>query len=121
MCIPVFLAILLIALCFQLNAREGFDVESNKLESNERIIAEGFTPLWASEDKKDYSGNDIAGSPFTNISLGDCKKKCIGDATCKGIVTDFTGDGPGSNCWMKSVWGEATDNDSRFAYKLSRR
>jgi hypothetical protein len=103
MYIPVFLAILLIALWFQLN------------------VSEGFTPLWASEDKKDYGGNDIANSPLTNISLGDCKKKCIGDATCKGIVTDFSGDGPGGNCWMKNAWGSSTDNDSRFTYKLTRR
>jgi hypothetical protein len=98
MCIPVFLAILLIALWFQLNV-------------------EGFTPLWASEDKKDYSGNDI--TSLTNISLGDCKKKCISDSTCKGIVTDFTGDGPG-NCWMKNEWGDSTDNDARVTYKLTR-
>ena len=102
MCIPLFLAFLLIALWIQLT------------------MTEGFTPLLASETKKDYSGNDIS-SPLTNISLGDCKKKCIGDATCKGIVTDFTGDGPGGNCWMKSAWGESTDNDSRFTYKLTRR
>jgi hypothetical protein len=98
--VPVFLAILLIALWFQLKV-------------------EGFTPLWATEDKKDYSGNDI-GSSLTNISLGDCKKKCISDNTCKGIVTDFTGDGPGANCWMKNAWGDSTDNDSRFTYKLTR-
>lgn len=103
MCIPLFLAFLLIALWFQLT------------------MTEGFTPLWASEDKKDYGGNDMVNSPHTNISLGDCKKKCIRDATCKGIVTDFTGDGPGANCWMKSAWGEGTVNDSRFTYKLTRR
>ena len=103
MCILLFLAFLLIALWFQLT------------------MTEGFTPLWASEDKKDYGGNDMGDSPYKNISLGDCKKKCIGDATCKGIVTDFTGDGPGPNCWMKKEWGTATDNDSRFTYKLTRR
>jgi len=102
MCILLFLAFLLIALWFQLTT-------------------EGFTPLWASEDKKDYSGNDMGDSPYKNISLGDCKKKCIGDATCKGIVTDFTGDGPGPNCWMKKEWGTATNNESRFTYKLTRR
>lgn len=101
MYLPVFLVILLIALWFQLN------------------VSEGFTPLWSSEDKKDYSGNDI-GSMLSGKSLDDCKKGCIKDSTCKGIVTDFTGDGPG-NCWMKSAWGDSTDNDSRFTYKLTRR
>jgi hypothetical protein len=99
MCIPVFLAILLIALWFQLN------------------VSEGFTPLWASEDKKDYSGNDL--STLTGKSLDDCKKQCIGNKDCKGIVTDFTG-GTG-NCWLKSAWGESTANDSRYTYKLTRR
>jgi len=95
-----YLAVLLIALWFQLTT-------------------EGFTPLWASESKKDYEGNDI-GSSITNTSLHDCKKKCFGDGSCKGIVMDVSGDGPGT-CWMKSGWGTATDNDSRYTYKLTRR
>lgn len=99
--IPVFLAILLIVLWFQLN------------------VSEGFTPRWASEVKKDYSGNDI-GSMLSGKTLDECKKECIQDQTCKGIVTDFSGDGPG-DCWMKSSWGDSTDNDSRFTYKLSHR
>jgi hypothetical protein len=101
MYVQLFLAVLLIALWFQLKV-------------------EGFTPLWTSEDKKDYSGNDIGSTSLTGISLNDCKKKCIGDDTCKGIVTDFTGDGPGT-CWMKNNWSTAADNDSRFTYKLARR
>ncbi len=96
-----FLVVLLLALWYQLT------------------MTEGFTPLWASENKKDYSGNDI-GSMLTGKTLGECKKNCITDASCNGIVTDFTGDGTG-NCWMKSAWGESTDNDSRFTYKLTRR
>jgi hypothetical protein len=101
MYVKLFLAVLLIALWFQLNG------------------VEGFAPLWTSETKKDYNGNDI-GTSLTGISLNDCKKKCLGDSTCKGIVTDFSGDGPGT-CWMKNNWGDATDNESRFTYKLTRR
>ena len=99
MYVQVFLAILLIALWLQLNV-------------------EGFTPAWSSEDKKDYSGQDI-GTSLTNTSLSDCKKKCIDNTSCKGIVTDFSGDGTG-NCWLKSGWGTPSDNDSRYTYKLTR-
>jgi len=81
-----------------------------------QVALEGFTSRWTPENKKDYSGNDIASTP--GISLFDCKKKCIADSTCKGIVTDFT-NGTG-NCWTKNNWGTATDNDSRYTYKLSR-
>ncbi len=99
MYVPLFLCFLFIALWLQLNV-------------------EGFTPLWTSEDKKDYSDHTI-GSSFANLSLADCKKKCIGDTTCKGIVTDYAGDGTGT-CWMKSDWGAAKEDDKRFTYKLTR-
>lgn len=99
MYVPLFLAVLLIALWFQLKV-------------------EGFTPLWASEDKKDYVGNDIDSS-IKNISLVDCKKKCVDNTSCKGIVTDFSGEGTGT-CWMKNNWGSAKDDASRFTYKLTR-
>jgi hypothetical protein len=79
---------------------------------------EGFAPLWASEEKMDYSGNNI--SSLTGISLNNCKKKCMMDSKCKGIVTDYTGDGPG-NCWLKSTLGTGVKEDSKNTYKLTRR
>ena len=99
MYVQLFLAVLLIALWFQL-------------------YVEGFTPLWSSEEKKDYSEHTI-GSSFDNLSLADCKKKCVDNTTCKGIVTDYAGDGSGT-CWMKSDWGTAKEDDKRFTYKLTR-
>ena len=100
--IRVFLLALLLTLWYQLT------------------VSEGFTPLWATEDKMDYSGNDI-GSSLTGVSLNECKKKCITNATCKGIVTDFSGEGTGT-CWMKSLFGETgTSSDSMHTYKLTRR
>jgi hypothetical protein len=81
--------------------------------------SEGFAQLWTDEDKMDYPGNDI-GSELTGISLNDCKKKCISDKTCKGIITDFQGDGPGA-CLLKSVFGTGNSSDTVFTHKLSRR
>ena len=101
MLVSAFLVVLVLLLWYQLN------------------IVEGLTPLWASETKMDYAGNDI-GSSLTGVSVNDCKKKCIGDSTCKGIVTDYEGDGPGT-CWMKSSFGTGAANESRFTYKLTRR
>jgi len=98
MYVQLFLVLLFIALWYQLNV-------------------EGFTPLWTTEDKKDYSEHTI-GTSLTNMSLADCKTKCVGDTTCKGLVTDFT-EGKGS-CWLKSDWGTAKDDDKRFTYKLAR-
>ena len=97
-----FLIFLLLVLWYQLN------------------IVEGLTPppIWGNEETMDYPGNDIANTP--NISLNDCKQKCITDKTCKGIVTDFSGDGPG-NCWTKNAFGTSTAADNRFAYKLPNR
>ena len=83
-----------------------------------QLYKEGFTPMWTSEEKKDYSGNDI-GSSLTGMTLAKCKEKCIGDSTCQGLVTDFSGDGPGS-CWLKNKWGTSSANDARFTYKLNR-
>jgi hypothetical protein len=83
-----------------------------------QIKPEGFSQLWANEDKMDYSGNDI--SSLSGVSFNDCKKKCITNSSCKGIVTDFSGDGPG-NCWLKSAFGTGSSNDTRFTYKLNRR
>ncbi len=100
MILHVFLVLLLVALWMQLKASEG------------------FAQLWTDEDKMDYPGNDI--SSLTGISLNDCKKKCISDKTCKGIVTEFQGDGPGS-CWLKSIFGTGNSSDTLFTHKLSRR
>ena len=97
MYVQLFLVFLFIALWYQLNI-------------------EGFTPLWTTEDKKDYSEHTL--SSLTNMSLADCKKKCVDDTTCKGLVTDFM-DGKGS-CWLKSDWGTAKEDDKRFTYKLAR-
>ena len=81
-------------------------------------VREGLTPLWGNEEKMDYSGNDIGN--FKGVSLNECKKKCVDDKNCHGIVTDFSGDGPGT-CWTKSLFGTSTESDKRFAYKLSSR
>ena len=81
-------------------------------------IVEGFAPLWANEEKMNYSGNDITN--LTGISLNNCKKKCMMDSTCKGIVTDYEGDGLG-NCWLKSTFGTGIKDESNNTYKLTRR
>jgi len=83
-----------------------------------QLKTEGFTQLWANEDKMDYSGNDI--SSLSGTTFNDCKKKCVTDSSCKGIVTDFSGDGPGT-CWLKSAFGTGSPNDARFTHKLTRR
>lgn len=82
-----------------------------------QLTIEGFTPIWKTETGIDYGGNDI--NTLSNISLKDCKQKCIGDTTCKGISTDFNGDGPGT-CWMKSDLTTGTTNASRWVYKIKR-
>lgn len=79
---------------------------------------EGFTPLWGKYETKDYGGNDIQN--FPSIGLNECKQNCIKNKDCKGIVTDYQGDGPG-NCWLKTTMENGTDNDQRWAYKISRR
>ena len=79
---------------------------------------EGFTPLWGKYETKDYGGNDIQN--FPSIGLNECKQNCIKNKDCKGIVTDYQGDGPG-NCWLKTTMENGTDNDQRYAYKISRR
>ena len=98
--IAIFLVFLLLVLWYQLR------------------VVEGLTPLWENQEKMDYSGNDIGN--FKSVSLNECKKKCVSDTSCKGIVTDFSGDGPGS-CWTKNLFGASTESTNRFAYKLSRR
>jgi hypothetical protein len=94
----VFLLLLVLAVWFQLKSSEG------------------FTPLWATEDKVDYAGSDIDTMTGT---LNNCKTKCITNTNCKGIVADFS-DGSGT-CWLKSAFGTSTPNDARFAHKLTRR
>jgi hypothetical protein len=79
---------------------------------------EGFTPLWGNYETKDYGGNDIQN--FSSIGLNECKQNCIKQKDCKGIVTDYQGDGPG-NCWLKNTMENGTDNDQRWSYKISRR
>lgn len=98
MIIPVFLVILIVLLWQQLTI-------------------EGFTPIWTSETGIDYVGNNI--SKLSNISLNDCKLKCIGDTTCKGISTDFSDDGPGT-CWMKTDLTNGTTNSNKWSYKIKR-
>ena len=98
MYVPLFLVFLWIVLWCQLNV-------------------ESFAPLWTSEDKKDYTDHTMGS--FTDLSLADCKKKCVKNTTCKGIVTDYAGDGKGT-CWMKSDWGEVKEDGKRFTYKLTR-
>jgi len=78
---------------------------------------EGFAPLWTNE-KMDYNGNNI--TSLTGVSLNNCKKKCMMDSKCKGIVTDYTGDGPG-NCWLKSTFGTGIKDDTKNTYRLTRR
>lgn len=79
---------------------------------------EGFTPLWGKYETKDYGGNDI--QQFPSIGLNECKRNCIKQKDCKGIVTDYQDDGPG-NCWLKNAMENGTDNDQRWSYKISRR
>ncbi len=78
---------------------------------------EGFTPVWGEYETKDYAGNDIQNYP--SIGLNECKKNCIGNKDCKGIVMD-TQSGNG-NCWLKNDMTTGVDNDQRWAYKISRR
>lgn len=75
---------------------------------------EGFT-IW-NKVAMDYPGNDLENG---NYSLMDCKKKCIANASCKGIVTDYQGDGPG-NCWLKSELIQGASANNRWSYQLSR-
>jgi len=92
----LFLLCLLFLLFLQLNVPEGFKIW-NKVAM-------------------DYPGNDIDNGSYT---LMDCKKKCIENASCKGIVTDYQEDGPG-NCWMKSDLTDGVSASNRWSYQLSR-
>jgi hypothetical protein len=100
MIIPVFLGLLIILLWYQLKL-EGLTVN----------------PVWTSETGTDYGGNDL--STLSDTSLQDCKKQCIGNTSCKGISTDFDGDGPGT-CWLKSDLTTGTPNTGRWVHKLKR-
>ncbi len=60
----------------------------------------------------DYPGNDLING---NYSLMDCKKKCIKNASCKGIVTDGSG-----KCWLKSDLTRGVSATNRWSYLLSR-
>lgn len=79
---------------------------------------EGFTPLWGKYETKDYSGNTI--KTYPSVTLNDCKKNCINHKNCKGIVTNYQDNGRG-NCWLKNKMESGTDNNKRYAYKISRR
>ena len=98
--VPVFLGILIFLLWYQLNL-EGLTV----------------SPVWTTETGMDYSGNDL--NSLSNTSLQDCKKACISNTSCKGILTKFDGDGPGK-CWLKSDLTTGPANSNRWAYKLQR-
>ena len=92
----VFLVVLLFLLFSQLKVPEGFKI-------------------W-NPSTMDYPGNDLENGTYT---LMDCKKQCIENASCQGIVTDFQGDGPG-NCWIKSDLSQGVSASNRWAYLLSR-
>jgi len=78
---------------------------------------EGFRPLWAKYEPKDYGGNDL--QQFTSIGLNECKKKCIKKKVCQGIVTNYQGDGRG-NCWLKNDMENGTKSETRWSYKVIR-
>ena len=92
----VFLVVLLFLLFSQLKVPEGFKIWNPSI--------------------MDYPGNDLENGTYT---LMDCKKKCIENASCQGIVTDYQGDGPG-NCWIKSDLSQGVSAQNRWAYLLSR-
>jgi len=93
MILPIFLIMLLVMLWVQLTI-------------------EGFESLWT-EEKMNYSGNDM--DNLTGISLNNCKKKCMMNTQCKGIVAE------GDHCWLKSAWGEGIPDDKKNTYKITRR
>jgi hypothetical protein len=77
-------------------------------------VPEGFK-IW-NKSGMDYPGNDLENGTY---SLMACKKNCIKNASCQGIVTDYQGDGPG-NCWLKSDLTQGVSASNRWAYLLSR-
>ena len=78
-------------------------------------VPEGFK-IWNKTGGLDYPGNDLSNGTY---SLADCKKNCIANASCQGIVTDYSDDGPG-NCWLKSDLTQGTSASNRWSYLLSR-
>ena len=81
---------------------------------------EGFAnTLWLSLEKKEYSGNDITGSPFASTSLEDCKQHCVKNTSCVGIVRDVD-DASSGNCWIKNKMDIGTDNENRWSYKYGK-
>ena len=92
----LFLGVLLFLLFLQLKVTDGFKI-------------------W-NRNTLDYPGNDLG---HGNYSLNKCKKKCIQNASCNGITTDYRDDGPG-NCWMKSDISQGVIASNRWTYQLSR-
>lgn len=64
----------------------------------------------------DYPGNDLGHGTY---SLNECKKKCIQNASCNGITTNYKDDGPGK-CWLKSDISQGVIASNRWTYQLSR-
>ena len=92
----LFLGLLLFLLFLQLKVPEGFKI-------------------W-NATTMDYPGNDLE---HGNFSLTECKKRCIKNASCKGITTDYRGEGRG-NCWIKSDLSRGTSASNRYSYLLTR-
>jgi hypothetical protein len=65
----------------------------------------------------DYFGNDIQN--HDTISYSDCIALCANNNLCKGIVTNFKGEGPGS-CSLKSNMTINTIDLTKNATKFNR-
>jgi hypothetical protein len=60
-----------------------------------------------------YKGNNL--SYDRSIGIKKCIKKCDSNASCVGIVTDYSiGNGPG-RCWTKSAFANPSVRSNRWA------
>jgi hypothetical protein len=80
------------------------------------IIIGGINPgegFFGQQVNVNYKGNNISYDPSLNIS--ECIKKCDSNASCVGIVTDYSiGNGPGK-CWTKSSFSNPSIRNNRWA------